>query len=93
MVRIFILKNFSKYFIDYSALKNVDIFVICLPTPLNKRGKPDISILKNCAVKLRPFLKTNQVFILESTVYPGATAEIFKILNKNRNLKIGKISI
>ena len=61
-----------------------------MPTPLNKRGKPDISILKNCAVKLRPFLKTNQVFILESTVYPGATAEIFKILNKNKNLKIGK---
>ena len=68
----------------------MDIIIICLPTPLSNEGKPDISILKNCAIKLRPFLKSNQIFVLESTVYPGATFEIFKILNKNNDLRIGK---
>ena len=86
--------QFKKFFksvsSDYSKLKNVDIIVICLPTPLSVTGKPDISILKNCAIKLRPFLKNNQIFVLESTVYPGATIEIFKILNKNKKLEIGK---
>jgi len=86
--------QFKKFFegisSDYSAIKNIDIIIICLPTPLNNDGKPDISILKNCAIKLRPFLKSNQVFILESTVYPGATFEIFKILSKKKNLKVGK---
>ncbi len=86
--------QFKKFFkdisSDYSAIKNVDIIIICLPTPLSNEGKPDISILKNCAIKLRPFLKSNQIFVLESTVYPGATFEIFKILNKNRDLRIGK---
>ena len=70
MVKIFTLKNFLKSVSsDYSVLRNVDIIVICLPTPLGSKSKPDISILKNCANKIRPFLKDNQIFVLESTVF------------------------
>ncbi len=84
-------KNFFKCVSsDYSVLKNVDIVIICLPTPLDKFNKPDITILKKCALKLRKYIRNNQAFILESTVYPGATFEIFKILNKYKNLKVGK---
>lgn len=87
---IYFKKFFKSVSSDYSVLRNVDIIVICLPTPLGSKSKPDISILKNCANKIRPFLKDNQIFVLESTVYPGATYEIFKILNKNNNLRIGE---
>ncbi len=74
---------------EYSKLSNVDIVIVCLPTPLTKSNKPDISILKKCALKMTKFLKEGQIFILESTVYPGATVEIFKILNKEGKFKLG----
>ena len=74
---------------EYSKLSNVDIVIVCLPTPLTKSNKPDISILKKCALKITKFLKEGQIFILESTVYPGATVEIFKILNKEGKFKLG----
>ena len=49
-------KNFFKCVSsDYSVLKNVDIVIICLPTPLDKFNKPDITILKKCALKLRKY--------------------------------------
>ena len=74
---------------DYSKLSSVDIIIVCLPTPLTKSNKPDISILKKCANKISRYLKENQMFILESTVYPGATIEIYKILNKYKKYKLG----
>lgn len=84
-------KNFRKNVtLDYSILKHVDIIIVCLPTPLSSSNNPDMSIVKNCIIKIRKHLKENQVFILESTVYPGATYEIFKLLNKFKKFKLGK---
>ncbi len=89
------LKNF-KYFrfnkdqvdINYSILKNVDVILICLPTPL-KKLKPDMSFIENCAKKLKKIIRPGQVLILESTVYPGATDKLCNII-KNKNLTVGE---
>ena len=43
----------------------------------------------NCAKKLKKIIKPNQLLILESTVYPGATMKLIKIVQK-RNLSIGE---
>lgn len=75
---------------DYSQLSLVDIIIVCLPTPLTKSNKPDISILKRCASKINKYIKEGQMFILESTVYPGATIEIYKILSKFKKFSLGK---
>ena len=45
---------------------------------LNKNLKPDMSYLNNCCKKIIPFIRPQQLLIIESTVYPGATDEIFK---------------
>lgn len=54
-----------------------DIIIITLPTPLANNNLPDMSYIKICLNMIFPFLKKNQMIILESTVFPGATHEIF----------------
>ncbi len=70
-------------------INNCDIIIICLPTPLTKNLKPDMSYLNNCCKKIIPFIRPQQLLIIESTVYPGATDEIFKSRIKKK-FDIGK---
>ena len=82
-------KNKNNISNDYSILRNCDVVLICLPTPL-KNKKPDMSFVYNCGKKIKNILKSYQLIILESTVFPGATIEFSKkflkkeyILGKN----------
>ena len=75
---------------DYNLISKLDVVIICLPTPLKDYKTPDMSILKNCFNKLKKHLKENQVLILESTVYPGATRELFNIINRENKFNLGK---
>ena len=76
-------KNISN---KYSILRNCDVILICLPTPL-KNKKPDMSFIYGCGKKLKKILSTYQLIVLESTVFPGATIEFSKrFLNKKHIL-------
>lgn len=69
-------------------IKKMDYIIFCLPTPLNTKLAPDITIIKKAFKKIKKFLKKNQTLILESTVYPGATKHIFhNFLSKNFDLE------
>ncbi len=74
---------------DFLLVKNADVIILCLPTPLLKNKNPDMSSLFNAAKKISPYLSKGKIIILESTVYPGATKDIIKKLNL-KNLKLGK---
>ena len=82
----------SKNIFDKKGFKNiakVDLVILCLPTPLRENLKPDMRIIQNCFNQIKKFLKKNQVLILESTVYPGATEDLFlKFIEKK--FEIGK---
>ena len=72
-------------------IQECDIIIICVPTPLTLNQIPDMSFIKNCFNSIKKYLRKEQMIILESTVYPGATREIFlKELKKIRNLNVGK---
>ncbi len=77
-------KNLSS---NYRILNQCDAILICLPTPL-KNKKPDMSFIFNCAKKLKKILRPCQLLVLESTVYPGATVELIKMIKK-KDLSIG----
>ncbi len=62
---------------EYNKLSLCDYIIICLPTPLTK-NKPDMSYIENCFSEIYKYLKKNQTIILESSVYTGATKDIFK---------------
>ncbi|MCX7832691.1 MAG: nucleotide sugar dehydrogenase [Ignavibacteria bacterium] len=75
---------------DFSRLKDVDIIIICVPTPLNANREPDLSYVINSANIIAKYLRKGQLISLESTTYPGTTDEdLLQIFNKT-GLKVGK---
>src|SRR6476661_935050 len=61
---------------DFSALAGVDAVSICVPTPLNKTGDPDISYIVSASREVAHHLHPGIVVVLESTTYPGTTTEV-----------------
>jgi len=70
------VKNGFKATTDFSEIANVDAILICVPTPLDVHNEPDLSYIKNTLDAIRPYLRENQLLILESTTYPGTTEEV-----------------
>ena len=88
-------KNFNKknltFTNNFQSLKACNVFVITLPTPLNKKNNPDLIAVVNLCKNLGKFLKKSDTVIFESTVYPGATEELFlPALEKTSSLKVNK---
>ena len=76
---------------DSNNLKDVDIFIITVPTPINKNKDPDLSPLKSASLLVSSYLKSGDIVIYESTVFPGATEEVcVPILEENSKLKFNK---
>jgi len=63
---------------DFAALKDADIIIICVPTPLRKTKEPDVSYILSAAEKIQAALRPGQLIILESTTYPGTTDEVLR---------------
>lgn len=74
---------------DYGMLGGADIVIICVPTPLTKSKEPDLSHVIAAAKGCVPQLRPGHLVILESTTYPGATAEIVRPILEERGLRAG----
>ena len=57
-------------------LRNCNVFVVTVPTPVDEHKRPDFSPLINASRAIGGLLKPGDMVIYESTVYPGATEEI-----------------
>lgn len=78
----------SHFYNDFKKIKECDVVILCVPTPL-KNDKPDLSFLRKSIISISKFLKPGQVIILESTSYPGTTRE--ELVNKLKlSFKIGQ---
>lgn len=75
---------------NFTALRGIDVVIICVPTPLKRKYFPDISYIKQAVKETAKNIKKPSLVILESTTYPGTTEEIILPLFKQRNLKHGK---
>jgi UDP-N-acetyl-D-galactosamine dehydrogenase len=64
------------------------VFIVAVPTPVDKANRPDLSPLIKASEILGSVLRSNDIVIYESTVYPGATEEIcVPILEQKSGLK------
>ena len=61
---------------DQRVLAEVDTVSVCVPTPLGKTGDPDLSFVQSAVENIRRHRRRGQLYMLESTTYPGATEEI-----------------
>ena len=70
------------------GISKCNIYIVCVPTPIDKNKKPDLTILLDATSKVANFLKKNNIVIYESTVYPGCTEEdCVPVLEKKSKLK------
>lgn len=75
---------------DYKSVSLLDAIIVCVPTPLNKTKKPDISFIVAAVKAIAPRLRRGQLLVLESTTYPGTTDEVVRPLLEERGLKAEK---
>ena len=61
---------------DFSAVSKCDCILICVPTPLNDNREPDMSYIVKTAQMMSPYLRKDQLVVLESTTYPGTTQDV-----------------
>jgi UDP-N-acetyl-D-glucosamine dehydrogenase len=61
---------------DYGRIAQMDVVIICVPTPLNEYHEPDLSYITGTVRSIAPHLQEGQLIILESTTYPGTTEEV-----------------
>lgn len=83
-------KKMLKAVTEYSILKQLDVIIICVPTPLRKTKEPDLSYVIKAVEKVAKYVKKGQLIILESTTYPGTTEEVILPMIGSDNLKVGK---
>jgi len=69
-------------------LQTCNIYIVTVPTPINKHKVPDLSAIKKASKIVGSVLDVDNIVIYESTVYPGATEEVcVPILEHESNLK------
>jgi UDP-N-acetyl-D-glucosamine dehydrogenase len=75
---------------DFRGLRDVDAILICVPTPLDGHGSPDLSYVLNSTITVAENLRKGQLVILESTTYPGTTDEEMLPILEHGGLKGGR---
>src|SRR5690606_7182494 len=61
---------------DPNSLSECGIFIITVPTPINRANRPDLTALCNATETVAHAMQKGAVVIYESTVYPGCTREV-----------------
>lgn len=74
---------------DFSKLKDVDVIIICVPTPLTKNKDPELKYIVSTSQTILKHIRKEQLIILESTTYPGTTDELMKNILEQSGLKEG----
>ena len=69
---------------DFAQVADVDVIIICVPTPLSKHREPDLGPVLNTGRSIMPHLQKGQLVILESSTYPGTTdTELAGVLERS----------
>lgn len=74
---------------DFARVPEMDVIVICVPTPLTKNLTPDLQYVERVTHEIGQRLRPGQLVSLESTTYPGTTEEVMRpILERASGLKV-----
>ena len=73
IIKAFLTKKIFSATTNMSRLKEMDVIIICVPTPLTDKREPDMQYVENTAKEISKYLRKGQLISLESTTYPGTT--------------------
>ena len=76
---------------DLEDLLNCNVFIVTVPTPIEKNNTPNLQPLQNASEMLGKVITRGSLVVFESTVYPGATEEVcIPIIEKKSGLKFNE---
>lgn len=70
--------------------KEVDVFFICVPTPMSLHKDPDVTYIEKASEGIASILRPGQLVILKSTTYPGTTEYVVQPILEKVGLKLGE---
>jgi UDP-N-acetyl-D-glucosamine dehydrogenase len=76
--------------LDFKCLRNMDVVLMCVPTPLDQFQSPDTSYITIAASHIQDYLHRGQLVVLESTTSPGTTNDVLLPLLEASGLKVDK---
>jgi len=71
-----ISKGVYKATTDYSEVTQASVITICVPTPLDAKREPDLTLLRSAATGIAPYVSNETLVVSESTSYPGTLRDI-----------------
>jgi UDP-N-acetyl-D-glucosamine dehydrogenase len=74
---------------DPTCLECSQVIVLCVPTPLDDAGRPDLCPLTAAAETVRDHLRSGQLIVIESTTYPGTTDGPLREVLEQSGLRAG----
>jgi UDP-N-acetyl-D-glucosamine dehydrogenase len=74
---------------EYARLAEVDVIIICVPTPLSRNREPDLRYIERTAQAIAQHLRPGQMVVLESTTYPGTTEDVLVPILETSGLTCG----
>jgi UDP-N-acetyl-D-glucosamine dehydrogenase len=76
---------------DFTRIRECDVLIICVPTPLDKFKKPDMSYIESSSIAIGQNMKPGVLVSLESTSYPTTTENFMTpILERESGLKVNQ---
>jgi UDP-N-acetyl-D-glucosamine dehydrogenase len=70
---------------DFSTVAQASVITICVPTPLDDKREPDLTLLRNAATAIAPYVSNETLVVSESTSYPGTLRDIIiPIINQSK---------
>jgi len=71
-----IAKGVYKVTTDFSSVSQASVITICVPTPLDEKREPDLTLLRSAATGIAPYVSNKTLVVSESTSYPGTLRDI-----------------
>jgi UDP-N-acetyl-D-glucosamine dehydrogenase len=75
---------------DFTRVRELDVVVICVPTPLTRHREPDLRFVVQTAEAIARQLRRGQLVVLESTTYAGTTREVVRPILQTSGLEVGR---
>jgi UDP-N-acetyl-D-glucosamine dehydrogenase len=75
---------------NFDGIRDIDIIIVCVPTPLSKTKTPDLSYIQEAVSNVIKYMHRELLIILESTTYPGTTEELIIKPIEEQGYSVGK---
>ena len=83
--------KYLSYSCTLSDLKGCGIFIVAVPTPIDRANRPDLTLLVKASETVGKVMERGAIVVYESTVYPGCTREVcVPVLERVSGLKFNK---